>query len=107
MKKLLEKYGEPWDERFLADFDLEEDGTTKVADFFNNGGLVLNNDRAKEHCAVVYVALVDGSIDIGCWLWKYDEDFDEDAEWHVLGLEVFTEPERKAICDKIVEIYKK
>lgn len=106
MKKLLEKYGEPWDERFLADFDIDETAT-RVADFFNNGGLVLNNDRAKEHCAVVYVALVYGSIDIGCWVWKYDEDFDEDAEWHILGLEVFTESEEKAIKDKIIEIYKK
>lgn len=105
MKKTLEKYGEPWDEHCLADFDLEEEGTTKVADFYNNGGLVLHDDRANQHCAVIYVALVDGSVDIGCWLWMYDEDFDEDAEWHILGEDSFTTNERETIKNKIIEIY--
>ena len=104
MKKTLEKYGEPWDDRFLQDFDIDENAT-RVADFFNNGGLEMHNGWQKQNCAVIYVALVDGKIDIGCWLWMDDEDFDEDAEWHILGEDSFTPDERETIKNKIIEIY--
>lgn len=105
LKDLLAKYGEEWDQSIADDLGCEE--AEKVADFFNNGGLELHNDDTREHCAVTFVALVDGSVDIGCWVWKYGYDFDEDAEWHVLDQNFFYDWELQKICDKIVGVYER
>lgn len=102
LKELLLAHGEEWNSGF---YDLGCDEADKVADFFNNGGLELHNDDTREHCAVTFVALADGGVDIGCWVWKYGEDFDADAEWHVLDPNCFYDWELQKICDKIVEIY--
>ena len=103
LRDLIERYGEPWRLEFCDDFDLEE--AEKVVDFFNNGGLELHNEYG-ENTAVVYVALVDGKIDLGCWLWQDGEDFDDDAEWHIFGPEVFLDHELTDICGRIEEIHK-
>lgn len=103
LKELLLAHGEEWDQWFLDELGCDE--SEKVADFFNNGGLELDNDDTREHCAVTFVALADGRVDIGCWVWKYGDDFDEDAEWLVLDPAFFYEWELQKICDKIVDIY--
>ena len=105
LKELLVKYGEEWSLN-AADY-LGCEKADKVADFYNNGGLELDNDDTKEHCAVVYVSMLDGSVDIGCWVWKYGEDFDADAEWHVLGQNCFYDWELQKICDKILDVYER
>lgn len=104
LKELLVKYGEEWDQSIADDLGCDE--AEKVADFFNNGGLEMWNPHTREHTAITFVALCeDGSVDIGCWVWGYGDDFDADAEWHVLNPAYFYDFELKAINDKIEEIY--
>lgn len=105
LRELLMKYGEPWRQQFEDEFGIES--ADRVADFFNNGGLELDNNDAREHCAVVFVSILEGSVDIGCWVWRYGEDFDEDAEWRVLELNCFHDWELQKICDKIVDVYER
>lgn len=79
---LLERVGETYDpDRHEADFGLDLEDADYIADFFNNGGLEFQNDGL--NFAVQYVAVKDGQVYIGTWVWEEDEDFDQDAEFIV------------------------
>lgn len=105
LAEILERLGEPWTEDIRNDLGIEK--PVKVADFFHNGGFELHHEDTGENISVAYVALENGEVKIGCWVWYDGHDFDMDAEWLVLDERDFEEQELTDIYRQIEKIYGK
>lgn len=101
LAELLKRVGEPWEERYLADFGLES--ADYVADFYNNGGLEFHNNGI--NYALQYASVTDDRVEIGAWAWFDGEDFDTDATFETYEEDDFSGGELKRIADRIKAIY--
>lgn len=80
------------------------DGVLYLADFYNNGGLLLKDNGM--NYALQYAAVYsDGRLSIGSWCWAEDEDFDKDATFEEYDEDDFSASETDTIINKIKEIY--